>query len=322
VRGVGEAAAEAILDARQRVGRFRSLAHLATEIDLKAASRKALECLVRAGALDCFGAPRAALDSALDRVLEYAQARRSDEAAGQAGLFGALSAHEPQIDARAREWPEGDRLAYEKDALGFYLSGNPLYEHAENLARLGAATTADVREGLVDGAVTLGGIVTRLRRSKIKSGANSGKMMARFVVEDLHGALPAALFADAMQRCGEALEDGAVVLLKGTLRGRESETELSVDDVTLLADAAKRLVSSIELRLPSGLGIREVLHLRDVLVENAGEVPVTLTLAIPGFDVRIAAPERFRVRLAPTLLGALEPLLGPGSVVEHFDPVN
>jgi DNA polymerase-3 subunit alpha len=322
VRGVGEAAAEAILEARQRVGRFRSLPHLAAEVDLKAANRKAFECLVRAGALDCFAAPRAALEAQLDRVLEYAQARRSDEAAGQAGLFGALSSHEPQVDARAREWPEGDRLAFEKEALGFYLSGNPLYEHGETLARLGAATTADIREGLVDGVVTLGGIVTRLRRTKIKSGANTGKMMARFVIEDLHGALPAALFAEAMQRCGGALEDGAVVLLKGTLRGRESETELSVDDVTPLADAARRLVWSIELRLPPGLGTREVLRLRDALVENAGELPVTLTIEVPGFDVRFAAPERFRVRLAPDLAGILETILGPGSIVEHFGPVN
>lgn len=314
VKGVGESAVESILEARRCVGRFRSLTQLATEVDLKLVHHKVFECLVRAGACDALGPSRAGLAAHLDAALAFAQRRRAEREDGQDNMFAALADLEPRLDSRVPEWSEAERLGYEKETLGLYLSGNPLHEHQTSLDRLGTATTADVREGLVEGGVTIGGIVTRLRRLKIKSGANTGRLMGRFVLEDLHGSVPAALFADAMQRCAAAVEDGAAVLVKGTLRGRGAEAELAVEEVTPLEQVAHGLISTVELRLRPDLTAGELLRLRDTLVENSGEVPVTLRVEISGFDVSIRPQERFRVQWAPGLLSALEGLLGRGSV--------
>jgi hypothetical protein len=115
--------------------------------------------------------------------------------------------------------------------------------------------------------------------------------MGRFVLEDLHGSLPAALFADAMQRYGGLLEDGAVVLVKGMIRTGGAEPELSVDEVALLEEASGRLISGLELAVVAGLPQRDMLRLRELLVENqasAGDLQVRTDGA-----VALAAAEHF-----------------------------
>jgi DNA polymerase-3 subunit alpha len=322
VKGVGEAAAESILEARRRIGRFRSLAHLATEVDSKGVHHKVLESLIRAGACDGLGPSRSTLAASLDSVLDFAQSRRAEREMGQGALFGASASLEPTFERQVQEWSESERLGYEKETLGLYLSGNPLHEHRPTLERLGTATSADVREGLVDGAVTMGGIVTRMRRVKIKSGPNAGRLMGRFVLEDLHGSLPAALFADAMQRCGAVAQDGAAVLVKGVLRGRGAEAELAVEELTPLAALADGLVTAVEVRLRPDLTAGDLLRVRDALVENSGEVPVTFRLEVAGYEVAIRPQERFRVQWAPRLRASLEAVLGGGAVEGRLAPVG
>ncbi len=314
VKGLGESAVESILEARRRVGRFRDFGHFAEEVEARTLNRKVFESLIKAGAFDELGAERWVLWASLDRVLDYAQRRREEREAGQVSLFGGGSSAQTPFERGAPAWAEGDRLRLEKEALGFFLTGNPLAEHEARLKHLATATTIDVREGVIEGQVTLGGVVSRLRKTKIKSGPNAGRLMGRFVLEDLHGSLPAALFADAMQRWGGLLEDGAVVLVKGMVRTGGAEPELTIDEVTPLEEATGRLISSLELAVVAGLPQREMLRLRELLVENPGEVPVVFKVRTPAGEVAIDVPEHYRVRFDNGLTASLEQILGPGSV--------
>src|SRR5206468_9468619 len=142
--------------------------------------------------------------ASLDRILEHAQHRRQEREVGQTTLFGAMAgfsgsgngseeALEPLADPSLPAWDERERLRYEKETLGFYLTGNPLLEHEETLGRLSLQSTADLKEGF-EGTATVGGMVTNLKRIKIKSGPNAGRFMGRFVLEDLTGTLPVTLF--------------------------------------------------------------------------------------------------------------------------------
>jgi DNA polymerase-3 subunit alpha len=317
VKGVGEGAVESILAARHRAGAFSSLLHLACEVDLSL-NRKVLECLIKSGACDAFGPHRAALYAEIDRVVDSAQNRRREREAGQGALFAGPAALAPSAVA-APEWSESERLRGEKETLGFYLTGNPLAEHQRDLERLGTLTTADLRDAAGGGPVSIAGVVTRLRRLKIKSGVNAGRLMGRFVLEDVHGAVAVALFADQMQRFGHLLDDEARVLVKGLVRDRGAELEMTVDDVVPLEQATGRLLSGVELHIPEGLSARMMLRLRDLLVENAGEVPVSFQVELPAYTVAVSAQERFRVRFAPELAAAIESLLGAGSVRRRYD---
>ena len=135
VKGVGTASVEAIVEARDEGGEFKSLFDFCERVDLKRLNRKTLEALVKAGACDCFELPRAQLFAAIDLALERAQMTQRDRSTGQSSLFGMLAAPSetatsddelpPHIEA-IDEWAEQERLAYEKATLGVYVSGHPL----------------------------------------------------------------------------------------------------------------------------------------------------------------------------------------------------
>jgi DNA polymerase-3 subunit alpha len=319
VKGVGESAIESVLAARQRAGRFRSLIHLATEVDLRVVNRKVFECLVKAGAFDTLCANRAALWSSLDRMLEHAQKRRQERDVGQGSFFDAvLPAAEPEPDLAVKPWPERERLRYEKEALGYFLTGNPLQEHQEALERLVTHTTAALREGTAEGTVTVGGMVSGFTRVKIKSGANAGRYMGRFVLEDLEGGLPVTLFANQLQQFGHLLADEAVILVKGQVRERGPDIELTVEEITPLDKLASRPLAGVDLMLDPSISQSKMLELRDLLTEHPGEVPVTLKMQLPDRVVPIGLQESYKIQVDPTLVTSIEGLLGEGSVRERY----
>jgi DNA polymerase-3 subunit alpha len=321
VKGVGEGAIEAVLAARRPVGRFRSLAHLATEVDLRGVNRKVFESLIKAGAFDSLGVHRTALWTSLDGLLDYAQRRRREREEGQHSLFGAMvsagESMEPTPDLSVKPWPERERLRYEKEALGFFLTGNPLSEYQETLERLVSHTSGSLRDGAPDGIVTLGGMVSGFNRVKIKSGANAGRFMGRFVLEDLEGGLPVTLFANKLDQFGHLLVDEAVVLVKGQVRERGSEMEITVEEILPVNKLAARQLAGVDLKLTPKVSTSQMLKLRDLLTEHPGEVPVTLEMHLADRTVRIATPDNLKIHLAPALVTSIEGLLGQGSIRER-----
>ncbi|HUF78038.1 MAG TPA: DNA polymerase III subunit alpha, partial [Thermoanaerobaculia bacterium] len=212
VKGVGEGAVEGILEARRAAVRFESLAHFAAAVDLRQLNHKVFESLIKAGCFDSLGVHRAALWQGLDPILGWALQRRRDQESGQAALFGGAQAValEPAPDPVIPEWPDRERLSNEKEALGLYLTGNPLSEHAAALERLTSHTVEEAVTEAPEGTVTLGGLIARLSQTKIKSGVNTGRLMARFVLEDLSGRIPVTLFASQTEQFGHLLEEEAV----------------------------------------------------------------------------------------------------------------
>ncbi|HQN39191.1 MAG TPA: DNA polymerase III subunit alpha [Thermoanaerobaculia bacterium] len=316
IKGLGEGAAEAILEARQRLGSFQSLGELVAKVEGRHFNQKVLDCLIHSGALDCFGFHRAALAAAAERMLDYAQRRRQERAVGQNSLFDDSAAiREPKVDPQVPTWEEPERLRREKEALGFYLTGNPLQPHAPALRRLATHTVAELREPR-EGRVTVGGLVTRLRRAKIRSGPSAGRMMGHFVLEDLTGVLPVTLFADQLQRFESLLVEDAIVLVTGSLRERGASWELTVDEVMPLERAAQRLIRAFEVRLGTGLPATDLLRLRDLFAENPGETPVELRFDLPAGPVVVVLGAGYRVASSPMLVAAAERVVGAGRVRE------
>jgi len=337
VKGVGEGAVDSLLETRRRLGRFDSLIQVASEVDSRAANSKFFESMIKAGCFDSLEIHRRALLEMLEDVMTYGQRRRQERESGQGSLFGggglalgggaadngagAGPAPRPQID----RWSESERLSREKEALGFYLTGNPLSEYEADLEVRTSHTTAGVkeavREGALDGPVTLGGLVTRLRRTSIKSGPNEGRSMARFVLEDLEGRIPVILFANQTDQFGHLLEDEAVVLVRGQARERGSDVELNADEVRRMPRPSDRSPSRITIRVPSGLAFRKLELLKDALIQasTTGTIPVRLVLELPDRTVRIAPGDSFKVPPSHEVVHRIEAILGHRSVVRHFE---
>ena len=160
----------------------------------------------------------------------------------------------------------------------------------------------------VDGPVTLGGLVTRLRMAKIKSGMNEGRMMARFVLEDLHGRIPVTLFANQTEQFGHLLEDEAVVIVQGEVRERGSEKELAVQDMTSLerAQGPPTLQVTIGPKAPQ----RTIRQLKDMILEHPGKSRVMLLVPSGAGRSRVA----LKLTFDESRMADIEKILGPGSV--------
>ena len=227
VKGIGEGAIESILRARQELGRFTGLDQFCEHVDLRACNKKVLEALIKSGSFDGFGSTRKGLFDQLEPTMGSAQKRKEEKEIGQNSLFGMLgggggatalptqTAATP-LAAQA-EWPEEEKLANEKETLGFYITGHPLNKYKSDLEQFAKANTSTLAR-FVDQQVEIGGIVGQMKKSKIKKGPNEGKLMAKFVLEDQHGSVDVVVFSDLYAKVMRWLENGEAVLLSAMVK--------------------------------------------------------------------------------------------------------
>jgi DNA polymerase-3 subunit alpha len=225
LRGLGAAAVGAILDTRRSGGPFTSLFDLAERVDLRIVGRRSIEALILSGACDEFG-HRAQLLAALDIVLREAQLRQAEQAAGQVSLFDfgdAAASPErtvPPLPDVAR-WPESERLAREKEILGFFISGHPLERFRDELRAFGAVTTANLKQ-FRDQKIEIPCVVTAVSRQISK---RDGSEWGRITIEDFSGTATVLAFRDAWENYHDLLVQDASVLVRGSVSGRDRDEE-------------------------------------------------------------------------------------------------
>jgi DNA polymerase-3 subunit alpha len=220
VKGVGQGAIESILEARRGVGRFKSLLEFCESVDLRACNKKVLEALIKSGSFDSFALTRKALFESLETTADSAQRTKEEKERGQSSLFGSAT---PKPTAsrtlqNAAEWPEEEKLRHEKETLGFYITGHPLNKYAEELRLFSGGVTTETLHRHVDDTVNIGGIISQLKRSKIKKGPNEGKIMAKFVLDDQFGSVDVVVFSDLYAKYAKWLDNGVAVLVTASVK--------------------------------------------------------------------------------------------------------
>jgi hypothetical protein len=221
VKGVGESAIESILEARQKKGRFTSLLDFCEAVDLRACNKKVIEALIKSGSFDFLGVPRRVLFETLENTADSAQRAREEKERGQSSLFGGMiSSAAPALSPAkysGAEWPDDEKLRFEKETLGFYITGHPLNRYNDELGLFANATTDSLHQH-IDEIVNIGGIVSQLKKSKIKKGPNEGKLMAKFILDDQRGSVDVVVFSDLYAKYARWLENGIAVLLTAAVK--------------------------------------------------------------------------------------------------------
>ncbi|MEA2518911.1 MAG: polymerase subunit alpha, partial [Chloroflexota bacterium] len=230
VKNVGQSAIESIVAARKEGGPFKSLTDLCSRIDLRLVNRKVLEALAKVGALNDLGHPAQVL-LGLDDAINAGQSATRDRLSGQTSLFD-LGADETTSLERplpfATEVPVRERLRWEKELLGLYLSEHPMGEVAEQVGQFVTAYSSDLKDESLDGQrVVIGGIVTGFRRVVTKANA----MMGVATLEDLQGTIEVVVFPKMYEQTAATWTEGTILLVAGRIDHRG-------DDVSLLADLA------------------------------------------------------------------------------------
>ncbi|MBW3613198.1 MAG: DNA polymerase III subunit alpha, partial [Chloroflexi bacterium] len=238
IKNVGEGAIEAIVavrDGGEEPGPFRSLDDLCRRVDLRTVNKRVMESLVKANAMASLGT-HGALLAALDAALENAQRHQRDVAAGQSTLFDlfAAPADAPvQFLDGGEEIPRKERLRWEKELIGLYLSEHPLGDIADQLPEYVTAYTGDLAEESDQTKVTLGGILISSRRVVTRAGST----MLVATLEDLQGSVEVVVFPKVFEQTAQAWSDDAVVLVAGRIDRRDETPQILCEAVWSWDDA-------------------------------------------------------------------------------------
>jgi DNA polymerase-3 subunit alpha len=235
IKNVGEGAVQSIIDARELGGEFKSLADLCSRIDLRLANKRVFESLIKVNALVSLGHPAQLLDG-LDEAIAFGQAQQRDRETGQSSLFDMLGDEESLLERPLplrTEIPSRERLRWEKELLGLYLSDHPLGELASEMANYVSAWSTDVGEPLDQQRVVVGGMVTTVRRVITRK----SESMAVATLEDLRGSVDAVVFPRVYAETGPTWNEDAVLLVAGRVDYKGDETVILVDAVWTWEDA-------------------------------------------------------------------------------------
>jgi len=322
IKGCGAAAAAAVVQTRRAGGPYRSLFDFCGRLDPATVNRAAVESLVKAGAFDGMAARRSQCFAAVERATQAGAAAAADRRSGQMGLFAAdeeaPGESAPSDLPELPEWDLRDRLAKEKEVLGFYLSSHPLAEHEATLRAYCSHTAAEAAALKARSEVMLGGILSAIKFSHTKNpkpGAPS--RFAMFDLEDTSGILRCILWPDLFVQYGERVQADAVCVARGTIDKRpgSEEANLIVSELLALDELPARFTRGIVVRVleePHGLGMLEALH--EVLRGHPGDCQLQLLVCLVGGSRVLCNCDRLRVAASAEMRARLDDLLGPGHV--------
>jgi DNA polymerase-3 subunit alpha len=239
IKGVGEVAVASLLQARDSGGKFKSLAEMCERVDGRTVNRRVLEAFVKTGACDVFGQTRATLSAQIERTLSRAASIISDRQKGQSSLFGALGEKAPAMPesiSNLPEWPQHELLGYEKELLGFYVTGHPLTPLAPLLKKYSLANTAQLAALPNRSMTRIGGMIATVTHGVSKK---SGKPYSMVTLEDLDGSVQLLVMND-YDKFRPLLEPNKALLVTGEVSTGEDRPKIFPQEIMPLEDAPRK----------------------------------------------------------------------------------
>ncbi len=276
LKGVGSAAIDSILEARQN-GTFLSLFDFCSRVDLRRVTKKVVDVLIKSGAFDFLGLSRKGLCKTAENVADVAIVQQKNAAQGQADLFA-------DMDAAATtpiglkfdhddEWTQSEMLMHEKEAFGLYFSAHPLQVFAETLNKITSHNTLDVKTMKQDANITLGGVITQHRVIRTKK----GEMMAFATLQDLFGVVEVVVFPRTYQECRDFLTTSEPFICKGTIDQSGEGGKIILEGMSKLTETLITTTKSIHLHVPlQDMTVQKTQKILQILKEHQGQSAVFL----------------------------------------------
>jgi DNA polymerase-3 subunit alpha len=318
IRGVGERAAEAIAGARDEHGPFTSLFDFCETVDLSSVNRQTMETLIKCGAFDRSEARREQMLAALDGAMRAGADVQRDRKNGQKSLFGGPATGRPPVEPTLPDvapWPESQKLEYEYETLGFYLTGHPLEEHRELLDQFDTLTAESVEHAEDGDPVLIGGLVRGFETKITQSGRSAGKRWARYSLEDLTGSVLCNMFGEQYERELRPQGNGECIFVRGNVSRRGNSPSISVTEVLPFNRMRSTFTETVYLFIP-GEKADDALMERLLALLNRFQGRTTVIVEVIEGDVATAvqASSALKVQVNDALIVELERLLGPNRV--------
>jgi DNA polymerase-3 subunit alpha len=314
IRNVGHAAMTGMVRAREAEGRFRSVSDLATRLDSGHVNKRQIEMLACAGAFDSLTPNRHQVFKAADTIVRHATAAAQERASEQNSLFGGPGGGDGEASRmrlpNVEDWPAMERLRYEFDAIGFYLSAHPLDSYGKSLERLRVVAVSDIPklQKVEPGRKKVAGIVVAKQERRAKT---SGNKFAFVSLSDQSGVFEVVVFSEVLSQNRDLLVAGQPLVLTVDARIDEDDIRLSAVEVEDLDQAVAHAAAGLRLYMRDE---KPLSHLKTILAkESKGRGTISVVLDLDhGEEVEMALPGGYR--LTPAARQALKSL--PGVVVQ------
>ena len=323
VKGVGQGAAQAIADARKENGPAQTLFGFTRHLDLRAVSKKALECLARVGALDDLDGHRSQFVEAIDAATQYALQEQADAAAGQNSLFGDSSVFgattEPRLP-KLEPWGRARLLKEERGLIGLYISGHPLDAYRPETASFATATLGDTSIAATNGANgpkpqhTFCAIITDVQQRTTRKGAP----MAVVTLEDFAGQAEMLCFSAVFDKVQQYLHVDEIVLARGEVESRGGSLRILARDVIPMWKVREQMVKSIVVQIhPNTVGLQQIEAFREICDANRGTCRLYFDVVDPQLP---EGRQRLRSRVFvvepnPDLMSGVAKLFGASNII-------
>jgi DNA polymerase-3 subunit alpha len=312
IRNVGSNVVEAIRVSAEEKGRFTSFHDFLRKVPIQVSNKRTIESLIKAGAFDEMEGTRRALLEIHEDAVDSAVSIKRNEANGQVDLFGGIFEFEQESEKipDRPEWAKRDKLAFEREMLGLYVSDHPLAGLEIQLAKHASATISDVLAGEIakDGeTVTIAGLITGVQH---RIARNSGNQYGMITVEDFGAEITVMFMGKTYQEFSPALSNDAVVVVRGRVSVRDDGMNLHAvsmftPDLGQSLGSGPLMISMPELRATTEV----VTSLNDVLIRHSGDTEVRLKLVKGELARMFEIP--YPVTVSADLYGELKSLLGP-----------
>jgi len=330
VKNVGESALDSIVEERGKDGPFASLENFCSRVDLRRVNRRVIESLIKAGAFDSIGAKRSQLFAVLGHVLEQAQAVQRDRQSGQISLFAMMEPAAATKSAAVElpdipEWPEKQKLALEKETVGFYITGHPLDNFRNEIRAVTDTDLTGLSEWEDGQAVRVGGLISGLKEHKSKK----GERMGFITLEDIGGAAEIVVFPEVFASCFHLLAKGdEPLIVQGTVkrdeRGNKTMNKIIADAVHPLHTAQEKYIGATRIMLHADKVDRQKLEaLKKLFYRFHGPCPASITIHFAGRgEVDVDMPDDLTVKPCREFTFEVDKTMGYRSVVFVKRPVE
>ncbi len=312
VRNVGLAVVAGIVSAREEKGRFTSFSDFLKKVPSGVCNKKTVEALIKAGAFDSLGHTRRSLIEIFEQAVDEQSALKKNEALGAIDIFGGLLDEDESLQIQVPnrpEWPQREKLAFEREMLGLYVSAHPLAGREGVLARHAdtqIAEVLDVENATDGGIVTIAGLITSVAH---KVARTSGNPYGMLVVEDFAAEIQVMLMGKAYAEFGRNLFTDQVVAIKGRISKRDDGNSISALDVRQIEGSDEGASGPLVIRLPEAEATRSALQELDrIFSVHKGHDEVILVLLGAQGERSFSLPRR--VKISSELYGELKVAVG------------
>ena len=317
IKGCGGSAADSIAEERNKNGPFKDIFEFCERVDPSACGKATIECLIKAGAMDCFHARRAQMIAVIEKALQGGASKLKDKKSGQMSLFDDFEEVTEEIKVAlpdVPEFPDREKWAMEKEVLGYYLSAHPLSEYATTLQAFCSHTSASIKNCKHRDEVLMGGMISSVKIAHTRNPKpGQSSKYANFDLEDMDGYVRAICWPNDFEQYGELIQHDAVVLARGTVdkKGEGDEVNFVVNELIPISEADTKFTTGIHILYDQNKHDSEIIgKIREILRGYPGTRDVMFALRLHTGDTVHLKAAKQKVAIDRELRTRLDDLLG------------